>query len=117
MKFLLLLKLRRFFRNFCGVYTHKTLTDLLIWFSENFDEPHVTSSYRQDDPGVHGSTPLRGIDVRSYIYNKPQVIVENINKAWIYDPNRPEKLCAIFHNVGYGAHIHLQVHDNTRKIL
>ena len=42
-------------------------------------------------------------------------ITDEINKYWIYDPERPEKKVAIYHDAGSGKHIHLQVHPNTRR--
>jgi hypothetical protein len=75
----------------------------------------VTSHFRQGDKGVHGTNPCRGLDIRSWVYGDPQSICEMINRAYEYDPKRPDKRCAILHNVGKGEHIHLQVHPNTRR--
>jgi len=75
----------------------------------------ITSGYRPDDPGVHGTYPCRGLDLRSWNYKKPYHICRTINETWEYDPERPEMVCAIYHNVGRGQHIHLQAHPRTRR--
>ena len=91
------------------------LQDLLIWFGQTFGEPFITSAYRANSAGVHSVEPLRGLDVRSYIYTNPENVAETINSVWEYDNTRPVYQCAILHDTGHGMHIHLQVHDNTRK--
>ena len=78
----------------------------------------VTSDFRSkpihdNDPGIHGTNPLRAIDLRSWTMRNPEIIAEKINKAWIYDPKRPEYKVCVYHNIGQGYHFHLQVHDNT----
>jgi hypothetical protein len=109
-------KTDQIFRNFMTVSIDIILQEFLIWFRKTFGEPLVTSTFREGDPGVHGTNPLRGMDIRSYIYSNPQSVVDTINKIWIYDPERSEMQCAILHNTGKGKHIHLQVHPNTRKV-
>ncbi len=109
-------KTDQIFRNFMDVSVDKILQEFLIWFRKTFGEPFITSTYRKGDTGVHGTIPLRGMDIRSYIYTSPQNVVDVINKIWSYDYKRPELKCAILHNTGKGMHIHLQTHPNTRKI-
>lgn len=109
-------KTDQIFRNFASVSLYKTLQELLLWFRKTFGEPMITSAFRNNNTGVHGTIPLRAIDIRSYIYTSPENVVETINKFWSYDSNRPNFQCAILHNTGKGMHIHLQVHPNTRKI-
>jgi hypothetical protein len=36
-----------------------------------------------------------------------------LNDRWDYDPVRPQKVVCIYHDVGQGKHIHLQVHPRT----
>lgn len=78
----------------------------------------ITSLYRPGDPGVHGTTPLRGIDFRCRKTSLGSIIADQVNRKWIYDPERPDMKCAIFHvgtqAFGSAPHIHLQVHPNTR---
>jgi hypothetical protein len=109
-------KTDQIFRNFATVSLHKNMQDFLIWFRKTFGEPFITSAFREGDTGVHGTIPLRGLDIRFYIYTNPQNVVDTINVIWIYDFKRPEMKCAILHDTGKGKHIHLQVHPNTRKI-
>ena len=74
----------------------------------------LTSAYREGDTGVHGS--CRGIDVRSYRLEWEQIeeLLSVLNSKWVYDPTRPNKKVLIYHDVGRGPHLHLQVHPNTR---
>ena len=76
----------------------------------------ITCGHRPGDPGVHGTVPCRGIDIRSRVFSKPHKVVQGINERWQYDPDRPEKQVAILHDVGSGEHIHLQTHPNTRRV-
>jgi len=73
----------------------------------------ITSLYRIGDSGVHGQLPLRGIDLRVWAYEIGLAIEKHINDRWCYDPKRPEKRCAILHDVGQGLHLHVQSHPNT----
>ena len=60
----------------------------------------------------------RAIDLRSWCYPDKLAyeIRHQINTRWEYDPQRPEKDCAIIHKVNGGAlHFHIQVHPNTRR--
>ena len=96
---------------------HPRLIDLLKWVCERFPVVVVTQGYEERDyPSVHSTVPVRGIDIRSWIYNDPQKIVDEINATWEYDPERPgEYECAKYHDTGRGPHIHLQAHDRTRR--
>lgn len=73
----------------------------------------ITSAYREGDKGVHGF--FRGLDFRSWEFTDKQLIeiCEAINKKWEYDPERPDKVVLIHHDVGRGPHLHLQTHPNT----
>ena len=75
----------------------------------------ITSLYRIDDDGVHGSLPLRGTDLRVRDLMVGKVLEEVINDQWLYDPLRPDKMCAYLHGSGYNLHLHLQVHPNTLR--
>lgn len=92
-------------------------------------EPTMTESSRTraetcaayNDPQApvspHESIPLRAFDLRSrddHGNEYPWVgeLVRTINIRWTYDPARPEKKCAKYHNVA-GSHLHFQVCDNT----
>jgi hypothetical protein len=74
----------------------------------------ITSTHREGDTGVHGTNPLRGIDIRHWdLPISPEEICDQVNSRWAYDPDRPHMQCAIFHDVGKGAHLHFQVHPKT----
>ena len=93
---------------------HPKLCALLLWISQLYDRIIFTSGKRDGDT-VHNTVPLRGIDIRSRVYHDPKKICEHINKMWVYDPKRPLKKCAKYHDTGSGFHFHLQVHPNTFK--
>ena len=95
-----------------AVYDDKLIL-LISWVWTRCSHVVITSGYREGDKGVHGTLPCRGMDIRSWIYNNPQAIVDDINAHFSYDPDRPEKKCAILHDTGNGNHIHNQVHPNT----
>jgi hypothetical protein len=99
---------------------HGKLIEIICWVAFRYidkDRPLViTSGYRAGDPGVHGTRPLcRGIDIRSWVFDNPQAIVDEINTHFEYDPDRPEKKCALLHDTGSGEHIHLQSHPRTKQ--
>lgn len=80
--------------------------------------PVVTSLFREPvegESGVHGTVPLRAVDLSVSGLTEAQVsqFEADCNKAWIYDPERPEMRVCIRHDVGRGDHFHLQVHDRT----
>ena len=90
---------------------HRKLVALVTWCYVRLSEVTITSAWREGDEGVHGCG--RGIDIRSRCFDVPQAIADEINKHWKYDPARPEKMCALYHDSGQGPHIHLQVSDAT----
>lgn len=79
-------------------------------------EPVITSLYRIGDKGVHGQLPLRGCDLRMRNEQMGRAIADELNARWLYDRRRPEMKCAIYHDIGQGAHIHLQVHMLTEHV-
>jgi hypothetical protein len=72
----------------------------------------ITSLYRIGDTGVHGALPLRGIDFGCN-ESVGLLAASYVNSQYTYDPNRPDMECALYHDVGQGPHLHLQVHPNT----
>lgn len=75
----------------------------------------ITSQWRENDSGVHGTIPLRGTDLRCTSFYVGKALEKYINEYWRYDPSRPEKKVAIYHKVsGSGWHLHIQVHPNTK---
>ena len=90
------------------------LKELLIWIENKWSNNTITCAYeKRDYSSVHSTIPLRGFDLRSRNFIDPQKIADEINSQWIYDPQRPEKKCCVFHDVGKGPHFHLQVHNDT----
>lgn len=92
---------------------HPKLRELLTWFCCRYSSCVMTSGYRKGDPGVHGTKPCRGADMRSRVFEDPEGVVADINAHWTYDPERPDYKCAVLHDTGSGKHIHLQAHNNT----
>lgn len=92
------------------------LIDIIHQVYETFGLSVITSAYRPKDKGVHGTNPLRGIDLRCSDAMIGAHISNWINQRWQYDHNRPQKKVATFHNIGQGNHLHFQVHPQTKRI-
>lgn len=73
----------------------------------------ITSLFRIGDPGVHGQLPVRGVDISCSDDSRGTRIAHWVNSRYIYDPHRPHMQCCIYHDVGFGKHLHFQVHPNT----
>ena len=106
------LKSWKVFKAFLLVPYHPKMIALAEWVATRLSSIVFTSAYREGE-GVHGTKPCRGIDIRSYIYEDPKKVVDDINEHWEYDSDRSYLKCAVLHDVGKGVHIHLQVHPNT----
>ena len=112
------------FRSFCTIPRHPILIEVMLWMNylkigRQRLELIVTSDHREKlihdkDPGIHNTDPQRAIDFRSWTMRNPEIIKEKINKAWIYDPNRPKFKVCVYHNIGQGHHFHIQVCKNTK---
>ena len=104
-------------RGMLSVRWHPILINIYEWLDERHGEQViVTCAYEDRDyPSTHSMDPLRAFDIRSWVFDDPQKIVDEINIYWLYDFDRPTKKTAIYHDTGRGAHIHVQVHDNTIK--
>jgi len=93
---------------------HPKMVELIVWFTVRYSQTVFTCAFEaRDYPSVHDEDPYRGMDVRSWVFDDPQAVVDDINNHFQYDPERPEIKTAIYHDVGRGRHIHLQVHDRT----
>lgn len=75
----------------------------------------ITSLYRIANSGVHGTLPLRGIDLRCRDENLGIFVQSYVNRHWDYDASRPNKKCCLFHSVGRGFHLHVQTHPKTER--
>ena len=72
--------------------------------------------------GIHAAgPPFRAIDAKvagatiEARWAKAAAVAGKLNERLIYDPARPEKLVAFAQPHGTGPHVHLQVHQNTRR--
>ena len=97
-------------------FINPLLRKIALEVEEEFGEQTVTSLFRIGDTGVHGTLPVRGIDLRDS--DKAQEIQEWVNARYQYDPDRKHIGCALYHNNrgASGKHIHLQVHPKTVSI-
>lgn len=98
-------------------FIDKKLRDILHFVEKNTGlEFTITSLYRINDNGVHGTLPLRGCDLRMRDKAIGSMVESLINSKRQYNPARPEKKCAFLHGSGSNLHLHLQVHPNTINI-
>ena len=95
---------------------HENMLDLLLWVTNRYIVTITQGYEKRDYRSVHSTIPYRGVDIRSWDFKDPQSVADTINDNWQYDPGRPEKLCAVYHDTGRGVHIHLQVHDKTERL-
>lgn len=87
-----------------------------IYASQTGKETVITSLFRIGDEGVHGTLPLRGVDIRCRDMDLGEYIADYVNEQWTYDPDRPHMKCVIFHDTGSGLHLHLQVHPRSVRV-
>ena len=93
----------------------KRLIMVILWWLQRFGELTFTESWRKKmhKNDLHGTTPMRAIDLRSWEYPDPQMVADEVNKVWTYDPTRPRRQVCVYHDSGKGAHFHVQAHPNT----
>ena len=96
-------------------FIDERLREIALAIEDRFGRQTITSLYRLGDKGVHGTLPLRGIDLREQGINNAKEIERFVNDLWEYDWQRQDMNCCIYHDTGQGLHLHLQVHPNTRK--
>ena len=95
-------------------FVDQQLRDMAIWVEEVTGfELTVTSLYRIGDDGVHGTLPVRGLDLRCRSNEIGLSVEALINRYWIYDESRPHLKCCLVHGDGSNLHFHLQVHPKT----
>ena len=98
-------------------FIEKELRNILYFLETNTGlEFTCTSLFRINDTGVHGTLPLRGIDLRMRDKAIGSMCESLINANRKYDPERPDKKCAFLHGEGSNLHLHIQVHPNTVAI-
>lgn len=92
------------------------LSIMVAWWHDRYPvQTVITESWRPArHPGdLHSLIPYRAVDLRSWIFKYPDEVADEVNRVWIYDPQRPQKKCCVYH--GEAKHFHLQVHPNTLK--
>lgn len=93
----------------------RKLLEIAGWAAMTFGTDIVTSAYRPGDSGVHGTIPLRGLDLRCRDIALGQLVSKRVNERWQYDPERPDMECCIAHGEGMNLHLHIQVHPRTQR--
>ncbi len=97
-------------------FVHPTMRKLAAWLQDVTGLTFtITSIYRTTGTGVHTTLPVRGLDLSCRLESLGKLIAAEVNSNWAYDPDRPEMECCIFHDVGQGPHLHLQVHPSTTR--
>ena len=92
------------------------LRKILREIEKEFGPQIITSLLRINDPGVYGTLPLRGVDLRCRNRDIGEIATKWVNQRWQYDPHRPNKPVADPHGLGSEYHIHLQVHPSTYRV-
>ena len=95
---------------------HPMLQEVAEAVKKRFGLNIITDGLRPGDEGVHGTTPLRGVDLRCRDKLIGKHIETWVNMRWQYDPKRPKKQCCWCHDTGRGLHLHFQVHPSTIRI-
>ena len=94
-------------------FIHKKLRLIILEINIEFGMQTITSLVRFGDDGVHGTNPLRAVDERCRNDEVGFAIESWVNERYVYDPKRPKMKVCMYHDVGRGKHLHIQVHDNT----
>ena len=95
-------------------FVHWKLKEIALDVERHFNvEFTITSLYRDGDTGVHGTIPVRGLDLSCRDEKMGLAVEDYVNDTWTYDPARIGKLCCLYH--GDAPHLHLQAHPNTVK--
>jgi len=89
------------------------------YIQRNYDKPMVVTSVwrtNEEQKSIYGPDTTRrsphefwrAIDIRTWIYDHDEVmgIIAFLNKWW---PRKDGKPLALYHDVGRGAHLHIQV--------
>lgn len=97
-------------------FIDSTLREILVDIEQATGfEFTITSLYRINDDGVHGTLPLRGTDLRMRNKDAAEAVAKYINDRWEYNPEAPGKFCGYLHGNGSNYHLHVQVHPLTKK--
>ena len=95
------------------------LIQIILWVAKNYGL-RMSESYREKQHmnDLHGTQPVRAIDLSYWVYTPETAnkISNEINNAWIYDPDRPTKLVSLIHKTSKGVlHFHIQTSHKTRR--
>ena len=113
---------RRQIEIYAGVKDPKTK---IIKSGTGVVNPKTNQIYKRSEVpySTHSAKPCRASDLTlvsprvTRVLDPQYIALENaINKRFIYDPKRAKKKCCIFHDIGLGRHLHIQVHYNTFEV-
>jgi hypothetical protein len=95
------------------------LIQIIAWIAKNYGF-RMSESYREKKHmnDLHGTQPVRAIDLSHWVYDSDTAakLSNEINNAWIYDPDRPKMLVCLVHKVGNGVlHMHIQTGPKTKR--
>lgn len=75
----------------------------------------ITSLYRINDDGVHGTLPVRGADCRCRDPKVGKEIQDMVNSLYVYDEKRPDLQVCLMHGERGNLHLHFQVCNATKR--
>ena len=97
-------------------FFHSILREILVDIYREYGPQVITSLYRTgENETIHKTIPLRAVDIGVLSGDLGKHIEDYLNRTWIYNPGRPERRVAIWHDVGKGLHLHIQVNEKTRR--
>lgn len=96
-------------------FFHYLLTELLSDLYDYAGPQMMTGLWGTWGSGVHGTIPLRAVDIGSLDHETGVRLQDYLNSRWEYDPKRPGMNVALWHNAGRGWHLHIQSHPNTSR--
>ena len=89
------------------------LNEIVMFVHNTFSLKRMTGLWRPD--GYASMARHFDFECRNHVVGHH--IEEEVNRRWVYDPERPLMNVAWWHDSGQGPHLHTQVHDNTVRIL
>ncbi len=92
------------------IFEKKIIITSIFRTQEEQDKYYSTNENYKKKPWKSVHQLWRGVDLRSYIYTDVEIqSLLKITNTIPYDLNRPNKKTAIYHNVGVGDHLHIQI--------
>ena len=71
---------------------HEKLIEVISWLDKKHPGHIVFTSGWRPEAGIHGTKPLRAVDLRSSCFGNPHVTEHLINENWDYG-KKPFKVC------------------------